>query len=235
MPCAETLRKGTAATRRAVALDPTLAEARAFYGVNADLNCTLSPTEIAHSGVASPGVKAQASCRLGRRARGGGDLAGRVRRRKRQGTGARLPEGVAPGVKLCAGIEGRVQYAGVLSPHGRRRWTTPALALFLALSRQSLETDLDDPKPGRRLEWHSDAMKLEARGCGSPMPRGELIAKPAERDTRLGGLFLLAAAGARRGVPQEESSPNRGTGGFGRPSPPLPSLPSGAPQRRRRK
>ena|SRR2546425_370104 len=61
--------------------DPTLAEARAFYGVNADLNCTLSPTEIAHSGVASPGVKAQASCRLGRRARGGGDLAGVVARR----------------------------------------------------------------------------------------------------------------------------------------------------------
>ena len=50
--------------------------------VKADLNCTLSPTEIAHSGGGQPsGEGAQASCRLGRRARGGGDLAGVVARR----------------------------------------------------------------------------------------------------------------------------------------------------------
>jgi len=49
--------------------------------VNADLNCTLSPIEIAHSGGSQPRGAAQTSCRLGRRGRGDGGLTGAVARR----------------------------------------------------------------------------------------------------------------------------------------------------------
>src|SRR5205814_10143152 len=40
------------------------------------------------------------------------------------------------------------------------------------------------------FDANSDAMIPEARcSCGSPMPRGERIANPAERATRLAGSF----------------------------------------------
>src|SRR5439155_4123629 len=39
--------------------------------------------------------------------------------------------------------------------------------------------------------------------CGSPMPRGERIAKPAEWDTRLAGLFSSRRV-LRRGIGQKE-------------------------------
>src|SRR2546422_11309908 len=42
-----------------------------------------------------------------------------------------------------------------------------------------------------------------ATSCGSPMPRGEQIAKPTERETRLVGFLLARLCGGRQPMKQQ--------------------------------